>query len=69
MAIISMPKYLLEWRLKHFKSPEEATVEQTEQELSTIRTEVEKEDKQREKELKEMKERQRRYGFYDDLPF
>lgn len=69
MAIISMPEYLSEWRLKHFKSQEEAIVEQAEQELSTIRAEVEKEDKQREKELKEMKEKQRRYGFYDDLPF
>ncbi len=69
MAIISMPKYLLEWRVKHFKTKEEAIAEQVEQELSTIRAEVEKEDKRREKELKEMKERQRWYGYYDDLPF
>lgn len=66
MAIISIPKYLLGWRLKHFKTQEETIVEQAEQELSTIRAEVEKEDKQREKELKE---RQRRYGYFDDLPF
>ena len=68
-AIISIPEYLLEWRLKYFKSQEEAIVEQEEQNLSNIRAEVEKEDKRREKELKEMKERQRRYGHYDDLPF
>lgn len=66
MAVISMPEYLLKWRLKLFKTQEESIVEQAEQELSTIRAEVEKEDKQREKELKE---RQRRYGYYDDLPF
>ena len=66
MAIISMPKYLLEWRLKHFKTQEEIIVEQAKQELLAIRVEVEKEDKQREKKLKE---RQRRYGYYDDLPF
>jgi hypothetical protein len=66
MAIISMPKYLLEWRLKHFKTQEEIIVEQARQELLAIRVEVEKEDKQREKKLKE---RQRRYGYYDDLPF
>ena len=66
MAIVSMPEYLSEWRLKHFKTQEESVVEQAEQELSTIRAEVEKEDKQREKELKE---RQRGYGYFDDLPF
>lgn len=66
MVIVSMPEYLLGWRLKHFKTQEEAIVEQAEQELSTIRAEVEKEDKQREKELTE---RQRRYGYFDDLPF
>jgi len=66
MAIISMPNYLLEWRLKHFRTQEEIIVEQTKQELLAIRVEVEKEDKQREKKLKE---RQRRYGYYDDLPF
>ena len=68
MTIISIPKYLLGWRLKHFKTQEEAIVEQEEQELSTIRAEIEKEDKQRKKERKEMEDR-KRYGRYDDLPF
>lgn len=64
MAIISMPEYLLEWRLKHFKTQEETIAEQIEQELSTIRVEVEKEDKQR-----KIKEDQKRHGWYNDLPF
>lgn len=46
MAIISIPEYLLEWRLKYFKTKEEAASEQTEHELSMIRAEVAKEDKQ-----------------------
>ena len=59
-----MPKYLLEWRLKYFKTKEEADSEQTEHELSMIRAEVTKEDKQ-------WKEQKKRNSFvsYDDLPF
>ena len=44
MAIISLPQYLLEWRLKHFKSDEETKTEIKEQELSVIRNEIEKEE-------------------------
>ena len=64
MAIISIPEYLLEWRLKYFKTKEEADSEQTEHELSMIRAEVTKEDKQ-------WKEQKKRNSFvsYDDLPF
>jgi len=63
-AIISIPEYLLKWRLKHFKTQEEASAEQIEQELTTIRTEVKKEDKQ-------WDERNKRntYVYNDDLPF
>ncbi len=68
MAITSIPKYLLEWRLKYFKTKEEAEAEQTELELSTIRVEVKNEDEQWEKEQKE-KENQNRYWRSDDLPF
>ena len=64
MAIISIPEYLLEWRLKYFKTKEEAASEQTEHELSMIRAEVAKEDKQWE-------EQKKRNSFvsYDDLSF
>ena len=64
MAIISIPEYLLEWRLNYFKTKEEAASEQTEHELSMIRAEVAKEDKQWE-------EQKKRNSFvsYDDLPF
>ncbi len=64
MTIISIPKYLLDWRLKYFKTKEESTVEQTEQEVSKIREEVKKEDKQ----WKKNKERNTNV-FHDDLPF
>lgn len=63
-TIISMPKYMLEWRLKHFKTKEEFASEQIEQELSTIRAEVENEDKQREEQKK-----RNSYTYNDDLPF
>lgn len=64
VAIISIPEYLLEWRLKYFKTKEEAVSEQTEHELSMIRAEVAKEDKQWE-------EQKKRNSFvsYDDLSF
>ena len=64
MAIISIPKYLLEWRLNYFKTKEETASEQTEHELSMIRAEVAKEDKQWE-------EQKKRNSFVsnDDLPF
>ena len=68
VAITSIPEYLLQWRLKHFKTQEELASEQTERELSTIRTEVKNEDEQWEKEQKE-KENQNRYWRSDDLPF
>ena len=68
VAITSIPEYLLQWRLKHFKTKEELASEQTERELSTIRTEVKNEDEQWEKEQKE-KENQNRYWRSDDLPF
>jgi len=64
MAITSIPEYLLEWRLKYFKTKEEADSEQTEHELSMIRAEVTKEDKQ----LEEQKKRGS-YTHSDDLPF
>lgn len=63
-TIISMPQYLLEWRLKYFKTNEEAVSEQIEHELSLIRTEVAKEDKQWEEQKK-----RNSYTYYDDLPF
>lgn len=63
-TIISMPQYLLEWRLKYFKTKEEAVSEQIEHELSLIRTEVAKEDKQWEEQKK-----RNSYTYYDDLPF
>ncbi len=68
MAITSIPKYLLEWRLKNFKTKEEAEAEQTELELSTIRVEVKKEDEQWEKGRKEIENRNRNWRS-DDLPF
>ena len=64
MAILSMPEYLSEWRLKHFKTQEESIVEQIEQELSTIRAEVEKEDKQWEE-----YEKRNNPLYNDGLPF
>ena len=64
MAIASMPEYLLEWRLKYFKTKEEADSEQIGHELSLIRAEVTKEDKQ----LEEQKKRGS-YTHSDDLPF
>lgn len=64
MAIASMPEYLLEWRLKYFKTKEEADSEQIGHELSLIRAEVTKEDKQ----LEEQKKRGS-YTHNDDLPF
>ena len=64
MAIISLPQYLLEWRLKHYKTQEETIVEQTEKELSLIREEIKKEDKQQE----ECKKRNT-YAYNNDLPF
>lgn len=64
MAIISIPEYLLVWRLRYFKTKEEAASEQTEHELSMIRAEVAKEDKQ-------WDEQKKRNSFvsYDDLSF
>jgi small-conductance mechanosensitive channel len=64
MIIISLPIMLLKWRLKHFKSPEEKRAEQIELELSAIRVEVEKEDKQLEKCNKKNTNVN-----HDDLPF
>ena len=61
MAIISLPQYLLEWRLKHFKSDEEAKAEIKEQELSVIRNEIEEEEKRWEENKKK--------SYVDDLPF
>lgn len=63
-AFISLPQYLLEWRLKHFKTKEEIKEEDIEKELSIIRKEIEKEDKKWE----ERKETNR-YNPSDDLPF
>ena len=63
-AIISIPDYLLKWRLKHFKTQEEVTAEQIEQELSRIRAEVEKEDK-----LWEEQKKINSSVYNDDLPF
>jgi len=64
MTIISLPQYLLEWRLKHFKSDEEAKTEIREQELSVIRNEIEKEEKRCEENKKK-----KSYVYQDDLPF
>lgn len=64
MAIISIPEYLLKWRLKYFKTKEETVSEQTEHELSLIRAEVAKEDKQWEDKTKRIS-----YTNNDDLPF
>ena len=64
MAITSIPEYLLEWRLKYFKTKEEAVSEQTGHELSLIRIEVAKEDKQWEEQKK-----RNSYTNDDDLPF
>ena len=64
MAIISLPYLMLKWRLKYFKTPEEKEAEQVEIELSAIRAEVEKEDKQWEK-----RNNKNKYVFHDDLPF
>ena len=64
MAFASMPEYLLEWRLKYFKTKEEADSEQIGHELSLIRAEVTKEAKQ----LEEQKKRGS-YTHNDDLPF
>lgn len=64
MAIISLPQYLLEWRLKHFKSDEETKTEIKEQELSVIRNEIEKEEKR----WKENKKKKTDV-YQDDLPF
>ena len=58
-----------EIRLKYYKTEKEKIIEQEEREKEIVRSEVRKEDERREKELKEMKERQKRYGYYDDLPF
>lgn len=64
MAIVSIPEYLLGWRLKHFKTQEEAVTEQIEKELSTIKAEIKKEDTQ-------WKEDKKGYSNenIDDLPF
>jgi len=64
MAIISLPQYLLEWRLKHFKSDEETKTEINEQELSVIRNEIEKEEKRWEENKKKKTD-----VYQDDLPF
>lgn len=64
MIIISLPIMLLKWRLKHFKSPEEKRAEQIELELSAIRVEVEKEDKQWEKHNK-----RNTNVYHNDWPF
>lgn len=58
-----------EIRLKYFKTEEEKIIEQEERGKEIVRSEIRKEDERREKEMKEVKERQRRYGYYDDLPF
>lgn len=62
MTIISLPQYLLEWRLKYFKSDEEAKTEIREQELSVIKNEIEKEEKIWE-------DKKKPYVCHDDLPF
>jgi len=62
MAIISLPQYLLEWRLKHFKSDEEAKAEIKEQELTVIRNEIKEEEKRWE-------ENKKKKSYVDDLPF
>lgn len=64
MFVISLPHLMLKWRLKHFKTPEEKEAERIEIELSAIRAEVAKEDKQWE-ELNNRK----KYECHDDLPF
>ena len=63
-AFISLPQYLLEWRLKHFKTKEEIKEEEIEKELSFIRKEIEKEDKEWEE-----RKKKNRYNPSDDLPF
>lgn len=63
-AFISLPQYLLEWRLKHFKTKEEIKEEEIEKELSFIRKEIEKEDKEWEE-----RKKTNRYSPSDDLPF
>ena len=55
-----------EIRLKYYKTEKEKIIEQEEREKEIVRSEVRKEDERREK---EMKERQKRYSYYDDLPF
>lgn len=64
VTITSLPEYLLEWRLKYFKTKEETEAEQAEHELSLIRAEVAKEDKQWEEQKK-----RNTYTYNDDLPF
>ena len=64
MAIVSIPEYLLGWRLKHFKTQEEAVTEQIEKELSTIKAEIKKEDTQRKEDKKGYSNEN-----IDDLPF
>lgn len=63
-AFISLPQYLFEWRLKHFKTKEEIKEEEIEKELSFIRKEIEKEDKEWEE-----RKKKNRYNPSDDLPF
>jgi serine/threonine protein kinase len=55
-----------EIRLKYYKTEKEKIIEQEEREKEIVRSEVRKEDERREK---EMKEGQKRYSYYDDLPF
>ena len=64
MAIISLPHYLLEWRLKHFKSDEETKTEIIEHELSVIRDEVEKEER-----IWENRKKHDTCVYLDDFPF
>ena len=62
MAIISIPNFLFKWRVKHYKTQEEAKVEKVEHELSIFRNEVEIEEKQWE-------EQKKTYVYQDNLPF
>ena len=63
-AFIALPQYLLEWRLKYFKTKEEIKEEDLEKELSAIRKEIKKEDERWEKSKKTNK-----YDPCDELPF
>lgn len=63
-AFIALPQYILEWRMKHFKTKEEIKEEDIEKELSTIRKEIEQEDERWGRSKKTNK-----YDPCDELPF